>query len=206
MVNLSFGWYPGDMDLLSLFALSIGLAMDAFAVAIGLGMSLPHVRPTQVARVALAFGGFQGLMPVVGWLAGQTLAGQPAVAAVDHWIAFVLLSALGGKMIVEARRNDEAGPEPAEKDPTKSATLLLLAIATSIDALIVGMSLALLRVTIWSPALVIGATAGLFAIVGVHLGGRVGRHFGPRVELLGGLALIAIGARILLEHLFWPTT
>lgn len=190
------------MDFLSLLVLAIGLAMDAFAVAISIGLALPKVTLGRLLRPALAFGGFQGLMPVIGWLAGQTIARYEWVAAYDHWIAFTLLAVLGAKMIYEAKFLPDK--EAAEGDPTVSMTLLVLAIATSIDALAGGMSLAMLRVTIFFPALVIGLVAGLFTMLGVYMGRRAGHHLGARVEVIGGLALIAIGVRILVEHLSMP--
>lgn len=188
-----------------MLALSVGLAMDAFAVAISMGLTLPNVRTNQMLRLALAFGGFQFLMPVVGWMAGRTLAGHDWVAAYDHWIAFVLLGGLGAKMIYEARFLPDEEKPATEGDPTKSITLIVLAIATSIDALLVGVSLSLLRVTIFTPSIVIGLTAAVFAAIGIHLGHRFGRHLGTKVEIFGGLALIAIGLRILIEHLTHPT-
>lgn len=194
------------MDPLSLIVLAIGLAMDAFAVAIAMGATMPSLRPTQAVRLALAFGGFQGLMPVVGYLAGRTLTDHAWVAAWDHWIAFGLLAFMGGKMIYEARfLTADDDTERVEGDPTKNATLIVLAIATSIDALAVGASLALLRVRILMPSLVIGLTAAGFAVLGAHLGRRFGPGLGQRVEVFGGLALMAIGLRILVEHLTHPT-
>ncbi|MFN3430072.1 MAG: manganese efflux pump MntP family protein [Candidatus Sericytochromatia bacterium] len=196
-----------QLDALSLTALSVGLAMDAFAVAITMGATMRKMRPTQMARLALAFGGFQGLMPVVGYLAARSLAEHAWVPAADHWIAFGLLAFLGGKMIYEARflgDSDDDDDEYSETDPTKSGTLILLALATSIDALAVGASLAFLRVTIIMPSLVIGVTAAIFAMLGAELGQRIGKRWGKRVEIAGGLALIAIGFRILIEHLMHP--
>ncbi|MEB3328933.1 MAG: manganese efflux pump MntP family protein [Candidatus Sericytochromatia bacterium] len=192
------------LDPLTLLGLAVGLAMDAFAVSIALGISLPRVRTNQALRLALAFGGFQFLMPVVGYLAGKSFADQAWVEAYDHWIAFGLLAGLGLKMIRDARLAD-GGEPPASEDPTKSPRLVLLAIATSLDALAVGLSLALLRVTILLPSSVIGLTAAAFAVVGVHLGHRFGSHLEKRAEVIGGLALIAIGLRILLEHLAAPS-
>lgn len=190
------------MDLISLLALAIGFAMDAFAVSISIGLAIPKVTIGRLLRPALLFGGFQAAMPIIGWLAGQTITRFEWVAAYDHWIAFVLLAGLGVKMIYEARFLPDA---PArEGDPTVSFTLVVLAIATSLDALAGGMSLALLRVTILGPALVIGAVAGLFTMAGVYMGRRVGHHLGSKVEIIGGLALIAIGTRILIEHLLSP--
>lgn len=195
-----------QLDILTLFALAVGLAMDAFAVSISLGGAIRHLRPTQTLRLGLAFGGFQALMPVVGYLAGRTIAENPWVALFDHWIAFGLLAFLGGKMIYESRFLPEGDEHDDGLDPTKSVTLILLAVATSIDALAVGASLAFLKVTILTPSLVIGLTAALFAMVGARLGQRVGKHLGKRVEVFGGLALIAIGVRILVEHLMHPPT
>jgi manganese efflux pump family protein len=194
-----------QLDTLSLTALAVGLAMDAFAVAVTMGATIRQMRPTQTARLALAFGGFQGLMPVVGYLAARTISDNAWVPAYDHWIAFGLLAFLGGKMVYEARflEADEADA-PKEPDPTKSLTLVVLAIATSIDALAVGASLAFLRVKILMPSLVIGLTAAVFAGVGAELGRRMGQRWGKKVEMAGGLALIAIGLRILVEHLLNP--
>jgi len=134
-------------------------------------------------------------MPILGWLAGSQL--QQFLAAYDHWVAFALLGLVGGKMLYEAGQ-----PEEKEKrDPTRGLTLILLSIATSIDALAVGFSLAMLRVSIWYPALVIGLTAGLLTSVGMILGRKVGARWGRPVEFLGGLVLIAIGLQILFQHL-----
>ena len=196
-----------ELDPLSMVAMAAGLAMDAFAVSISMGVTIKNIRPTQTARLALAFGGFQGLMPIIGYLAGRSISEYPWVAAYDHWIAFGLLSFLGGKMIYEARflAGDEAADAATEPDPTKSLTLLVLAFATSIDALAVGASLALLRVTIALPALMIGVITAIFALVGVQIGQRFGASLGKRIEMAGGLALVAIGLRILIDHLMHPT-
>jgi putative Mn2+ efflux pump MntP len=177
--------------------------MDAFAVSVSMGVGLPDLRPTQTLRLAGAFGGFQCLMPIVGYLAGRTISQNPWVAAYDHWIVFALLGFLGGKMIYEARFLDEDEDDAiaGEKDPTKSLTLVFLAIATSLDALAVGASLALLHVGVFHPALVIGLITALFSVIGVRLGRRFGAHLGSQAELIGGIALILIGLRILYMHL-----
>lgn len=180
--------------------------MDALAVAISMGGAMKRWRVSQMLRLALAFGGFQGLMPVVGYLAGKSIADNPWVAAFDHWIAFGLLAFLGCKMIVEARFLPESDDEPNEQgDITKSVTLIILALATSIDALAVGASLAFLGVRIVVPSLVIGLTAALFAVFGAQIGQRAGKHQGRRIEVLGGVALMGIGMKILAEHLVWPS-
>lgn len=193
------------LDFISMAALAIGLAMDAFAVAIALGATIPHLRAGQLLRLALAFGGFQGLMPIVGYMAGRSVREYPWVAAWDHWLAFALLAGMGAKMLYEARfLPDGEETVTTSEDPTKGATLMVLAIATSIDALAVGATLAFLRVEILVPSLVIGATAAVFSVVGAYMGQRAGKRFGKKVEILGGLALIAIGLRILIDHLLHP--
>jgi len=184
------------MDFLTLFGIAIALAMDAFAVALAAGLSLPKLTGRHLFRFGFHFGLFQALMPVLGWLAGISLREQ--IEAFDHWLAFGLLSLVGGKMLWEAWHGDE--DVPREGDPTKGLSLVMLSIATSIDALAVGLSLAVLGVTIWTPALVIGLVAGLLTICGMLLGRRLGRAWGPRVEIVGGLVLIFIGVKILLEH------
>lgn len=189
-----------QLDFFTAFGIAVGLAMDAFAVSISMGVTLPNVRTNQVLRLALAFGGFQFLMPVVGWMAGRLFSDNAWVTQYDHWIAFILLAVLGGKMIYEARFLPEEEEQCVEKDPTKSFTLILLAIATSIDALAVGLSLSLLRVRIFQPSVIIGLTAAGFSMVGVHLGRKFGHHLGSKMEIVGGLALIAIGLKILAEH------
>jgi len=185
------------MEPLTLIGIAIGLAMDAFAVSIGVGLTLQQVSPRQTFRLSYHFGLFQALMPIIGWVAGRSLVEW--IAPVDHWIAFGLLAAIGGKMIYEALT--ARGQESVRKDPTKGASLVILSIATSIDALAVGLSLALLGVGIWYPALVIGLVALVFTAVGLHLGKRFGALFGRRMEVLGGVVLIGIGLRILIEHL-----
>ena len=185
------------MDFLTLLGIALALAMDAFAVALGTGMNLATMTGRHLFRLGFHFGLFQALMPVIGWLAG--LAVQQQVAAWDHWIAFVLLAFVGGKMLKEAfaDKDDEA----AAIDPTRGMSLVLLSLATSIDALAVGFSLSLLGVSIWTPAVVIGLVAGLLTVFGMLLGRRAGDKWGPRVEIVGGLILIGIGLKILIEHM-----
>ena len=185
------------MSTLTLIGIAIGLAMDAFAVAIGAGLTLKEVTPRQTFRLAWHFGLFQAFMPVLGWLAGHTVANW--IGPIDHWIAFGLLAVIGGKMIYEALRHEDE--ERARADPTKGWSLVLLSVATSIDALAVGLSLALLNVSIWWPAVVIGLVAGAFTTLGLQLGKRFGALLGRRMEVVGGVILIGIGVRILLGHL-----
>lgn len=185
------------MSLLTLLGIATGLAMDAFAVSIGVGLNARQVSARATVRLAWHFGLFQFLMPVIGWLAGLTV--ERWIGGIDHWVAFGLLAAIGGHMIYEAKWGDEE--QRAAKDPTRGATLVVLSVATSIDALAVGLSLALLGVEIWYPAVVIGIVAFSFTAAGLHLGRRFGALFGKRMEVLGGLILIGIGVKILLDHL-----
>jgi putative Mn2+ efflux pump MntP len=184
------------MDAITLTGLALALAMDAFAVALGTGAVLSRLTGRHLFRLGFHFGLFQALMPVIGWLAGLTI--MQWVEAWDHWIAFSLLAIIGGRMIYEAFSNEE---KTDDRDPTKGLSLVLLSIATSIDALAVGFSLSVIGVSIWMPALVIGLVAGVLTIAGMLLGGRIGARWGSRVEIFGGVVLIAIGFKILIEHL-----
>jgi putative Mn2+ efflux pump MntP len=174
----------------------VGLAMDAFAVSVAAGIQVAALNARHVSRLALSFGFFQFMMPVLGWLAGRGL--SKWLEAVDHWVAFALLAAIGGKMLWESFRPSES---PAQ-DPTRGWTLLILSVATSIDALAVGLSLAFLEVSIWVPSIIIGVVAALLSALGAIFGSRLGRRFGVWAERFGGLVLIGIGVRILLSHLF----
>jgi putative Mn2+ efflux pump MntP len=185
------------VNLLTLLGVAVGLAMDAFAVSIGVGLNSPHVSWRTTFRLAWHFGLFQALMPIIGWLAGLSV--ERWISGVDHWVAFGLLAAIGGHMIYEAIWGDEEAR--AAKDPTRGTSLVVLSVATSIDALAVGLSLALLGVQIWYPAVVIGIVAFAFTAVGLHLGRRFGALFGRRMEIIGGLILIGIGVKILVDHL-----
>lgn len=185
------------MDFLTLFGIAVALAMDAFAVALGTGMNLATLTGRHLFRLGFHFGLFQALMPVIGWLAG--IGFQQKIAAWDHWIAFGLLAFVGSHMLWEAW--SEGHEEKDSKDPTRGLSLVILSVATSIDALAVGFSLSVLGVSIWTPALVIGLIAGVLTVVGMLIGRRAGNHWGPRVEIFGGLILIGIGLKILVEHL-----
>jgi len=185
------------VSTLTLLGIALGLAMDAFAVAIGTGLQLCEVTRRQTFRLAWHFGLFQAFMPIIGWLAGLTLVAY--IAPVDAWIAFGLLAFIGGKMIYEAFKGKD--DEGDRCDPTKGWSLVVLSIATSIDALAVGLSLAVLGVSIWYPALVIGVVAGVLTVIGLYLGKRFGALLGRQMEALGGLVLIGIGVKILVDHL-----
>jgi len=186
------------VSLVELIAVAIALAMDAFAVSVAAGVTLRQVSGRQTFRLSWHFALFQALMPIVGWGAGFKL--QELIASFDHWVAFGLLILIGGRMVVGAIRNDVQQIKNTE--PTKGWSLIMLSLATSIDALAVGLSLAMLRVSVWLPALVIGLVAGVFTAAGVNLGGYVGRRLpvARYAALIGGVVLLIIGGRILNEH------
>ncbi len=188
------------MDLLTLLLLAAGLAMDAFAVSVACGLAFERREHGRAITIAFSFGLFQALMPVVGWLAGLSV--RPLIESVDHWVVFVLLAVLGGRMILEAirsHRRREAFPPPG------NLQLLGLSIATSIDALAVGLALSLLNVSILAPALVIGAVTFAISFSGIVLGHELERWLPARVKrdvhIAGGVVLIGIGVRILAQHL-----
>ncbi|MHC4983574.1 MAG: manganese efflux pump MntP [Planctomycetota bacterium] len=185
------------MSWLNILGIAAGLAMDAFAVAIAAGLSLPRVTGRHVFRLAWHFGLFQFLMPIAGWLAGLTV--YEHIAAYDHWVAFGLLAFIGGKMLHSALF--VKGEERSNFDPTRGWLLLTLAVATSIDALAVGLSLALLKVSIWLPAVVIGIVAAALTMVGICFGSRLGSRWQRRADAAGGIVLLLIGLRILISHL-----
>ena len=184
------------MDLLTIIAIAVGLSMDAFAVSVASGIAIKRLKVHHAVRIALFFGGFQALMPVVGWLAGRSVA--DFIAPWDHWAAFGVLSLIGGRMIYRSFRMDAAG-KPT--NPLNLYVLLLLSLATSIDALAVGFSFAFLNVAIVRPVVIIGAVTFVLSLAGVAVGDRLGHFFERKIEAVGGLVLIAIGIKILLEHL-----
>ena len=182
------------MGLLELFLVAVGLSMDAFAVAVCKGLALRKVNLGQMALVGLWFGGFQALMPFLGWLLGSQF--EALITNLDHWIAFVLLVFIGGNMVKESRSDEE------HQDGSFSpAAMLPLALATSIDALAVGVTFAFLRVDIGPAVAFIGVITFLFSAAGVKIGSVFGAKYRSGAELFGGCVLILIGAKILLEHL-----
>ena len=181
------------MSLLELFLIAVGLSMDAFAVSVCKGLSLRGLKPRHAALVGLYFGGFQALMPVIGWLLGYRF--ERFITRYDHWIAFVLLTMIGVSMIREAKKAEELN------DDLGFRTMLLLAVATSIDALAVGITFAFLSVRIVPAACLIGVTTFLLSAVGVYIGHIFGLKYKAKAELAGGIILIGIGLKILLEHL-----
>ncbi|MBR5563408.1 MAG: manganese efflux pump [Bacteroidales bacterium] len=182
------------MIFVELLIIAIGVSMDAFAVSISKGLSTPNLKPKNALTAALWFGGFQALMPIIGYYLGVSFA--DLVASVDHWIAFVLLGIIGGNMIKESFDKDSS-----DMDVDYSVKAMFpLAIATSIDALAIGVSMAFLGVKIWSAVLLIGITTGLFSFVGVYIGKFFGCRYKSKAEFVGGFILLAMGLKILLEH------
>jgi manganese efflux pump family protein len=187
LLNLLMSWF-------SLLVIAVALAMDAFAVAIVTGLTLKALTNRHLFRLAFHFGLFQAGMLAAGWYAGSVI--HSLIGASDHWIAFILLALVGGNII---RGSFAESPSPAA-DPTSGWQLVMLSLATSIDALAVGLSLALLGSSITAAALAVGLTAAAFTVTGMMLGRRIGQLWGRRVELLAGIILIAIGLRIVWEH------
>ena len=183
-------------DFLSVLLIAIGLSADCFAVALSGSISMKTVSSWQVLRASLAFGLFQALMPVLGWLAGQTVV--ELVADYDHWVAFTLLALVGSRMIWESFRSRSGRSENV--DITKGFLLLTLSVATSIDALAVGLSFAFLEIDIALASVTIGIVAFVTTVTGFVLGRKVGNLVGRRAETIGGIVLIGIGLKILLDH------
>ncbi|MBI5576835.1 MAG: manganese efflux pump [Deltaproteobacteria bacterium] len=193
-IRFAAGRHGGaSVDTLTLLGIAAGLAMDALAVAIATGIVLGKVSGRQTFRLAWHFGLFQFMMPVIGWQAGLSVVRY--FSGYGHWMAFGLLAFIGGKMIYDAFR--ENGEEDTPSDPTRGVSLVVLSVATSVDALAAGLSLGVLRLEIWYPAVVIGVVACVFTAAGMHLGAPLGRKFGRKMEVAGGLVLIGIGIRIL---------
>ena len=187
------------MGLAELVLLAVGLSMDAFAVAICQGLSMTKIKWGHALTVGLYFGGFQALMPLLGWVLGSQFSGY--IQQYDHWVAFILLLLIGGNMIRGGGDDSEDG-ESCSVDPTKGRKLLILAVATSIDALAVGLSFSLLNINVWGPSTLIGVVCAVITALGL-LAGKGLAHadiFGRRAELVGGCVLIGIGLKILYEH------
>lgn len=187
------------MGFVELFLIGVGLSMDAFAVAICKGLNMRgKINFKHAAIIALFFGGFQAIMPLIGYFLG--IGFEKYITRIDHWIAFLLLGFIGGKMVVEAIKEwNEADKQ--EEDRLDIKELFILAVATSIDALAVGITFAFLNVNIWSAISIIGATTFVLSIIGVVIGNKFGSKYKSKAELVGGIILVLIGAKILLEHL-----
>lgn len=188
------------MGFIELFLIGVGLSMDAFAVAICKGLGMKRLNLRHALVIALYFGGFQALMPFLGWLLGAQF--QQLIAPIDHWIVFVLLAFIGGKMVWEAVRGGEDEEGSAHEEPKiDHREMLMLAVATSIDALAVGITFAFLQVNIVEAISVIGLTTFVLTVVGVWVGHQFGARFERPATVVGGVVLILIGLKVLLEHL-----
>lgn len=197
------------MDILSVFFIAIALAMDAFSVSVTSGMVLKRPKTWAMVKIGMFFGAFQFIMPCLGYLLGSAF--SSFISAFDHWIAFVLLAFIGGKMLYEAIRGSE---DEEIKNPLDNRLLTMLAIATSIDALAVGVTFATMGMGVISPlsmaeaslaaaAGIIGVVAFVLSAAGVYIGGKFGNLFGNKAEILGGIVLIGLGIKIMAEHVFF---
>lgn len=184
---------------IELFLIGVGLSMDAFAVSICKGLAMEKVNKKQAFMIGLYFGGFQALMPLIGWLLGIRF--QKYITSFDHWIAFVLLAFIGGKMVAEAVHDDGMDEIPEKDLPLNHREMLILAVATSIDALAVGITFAFLAIPIIEALVIIGCTTFFLSIFGVVVGNFFGNRYKKKAEIAGGIILILIGLKILLEHL-----
>jgi manganese efflux pump family protein len=185
------------LDLVTIIFISISLAMDCFAVSLGIGTTPFGQTHRSRFRLSFHFALFQGLMTVLGWLAGSTIA--TLIGQFDHWVILALLVWIGGRMIVEGFK-----PEKEEQivlDPSRGMNLVSLSVATSLDAMAVGLSMAVLKINIYSSALIIGLVSGALSLLGLRIGRKLGEMFGQRMEILGGLILIIIGIKIFISHL-----
>ena len=188
------------MGFLELLLIGVGLSMDAFAVAVCQGLCMPKLNLRYAAVIALFFGGFQALMPFIGWALGTQF--ESYITSIDHWIAFVLLAFIGGKMIAEAVRPEDENVEIDKMDPPLDVKeMFVLAVATSIDALAVGITFAFLNYPIGEAVTIIGLTTFCISIGGVYVGNFFGNRYKKKAELAGGIILVLIGVKILLEHL-----
>ena len=184
------------MSFFEVLLMAVGLAMDCFAVSLGIGTTGYANNPRSLFRLSYHFGLFQALMPVLGWVVGTQVSGL--VSSFDHWIAFGLLAFVGVRMI---RSGLDSEGESHTKDPSRGGTLVMLSVATSIDAFAIGLTLAMLQVNILYPSVVIGVVTGVLSLIGLLLGNRLGLKFGKRMEVIGGVLLILIGFRVLLSHI-----
>jgi putative Mn2+ efflux pump MntP len=184
------------MELVTITVIAIGLAMDAFAVSIVSGSAYRQLKIEHALRMAVFFGGFQAFMPLIGALAGLTV--REKMADYDHWVAFGLLTGVGGKMLYESFK---IKPAQQNFEPFNIGVLLILSVATSIDALAMGVTLSFLRLSIIRAVVIIGLVTFALSYLGVFIGKKVGYFFESGIEALGGLVLIALGAKILLQHL-----
>lgn len=185
------------MNLIEIIIIAVGLAMDASAVSLVAASSGYAEDSRSTFRLAFHFGLFQFFMPIIGWALGISFVSY--FSHIDHWIAFALLAFVGGRMIISGMNTSE---ESYYKDPSRGFTLIILSIATSIDALAIGLSLAMLEVNIWYPSVIIGIITATLALISIRIGKKLKASFGKHMEKIGGLILIIIGAQILITHLY----
>jgi putative Mn2+ efflux pump MntP len=186
------------MNILVVLSIAFALALDAFAVSVGISLRPGRVRARQAMRLSFSFGFFQFVMPVLGWLGGTKI--LSLIQAFDHWVAFGLLVLIGCRMIYASLRSQKE-PQTGRPDPSRGWSLLILSIATSLDALAVGLSFAAIGMEILYPSVLIGVVAFLMTLLGTKLGPLFGQIVGRRAEFVGGLVLIVIGIKILIDHL-----
>ncbi len=186
------------MEYISVIIIAIGLAMDAFAVSVASGAAYKQLHVKHAFRMAAFFGGFQAFMPLIGALAGLCI--KSYIQEIDHWIAFIILSIVGGKMIYEAFKIAEV---ESSCNPSNILVLLTLSVATSIDALVVGITLSLVASNIIAAVIIIGLVTFVLSYLGVYIGKKFGHFFENKIEVIGGLVLIALGIKILAAHIFF---
>lgn len=184
------------MDATTTVLIALGLAADAFAVSVSSGLAIKHMKVNKALKIALFFGGFQALMPLIGWLAGLSF--RFFITPIDHWIAFGLLSFIGGRMIYESLQSEECDKK---FNPLDTGTLIALSVATSLDALAVGIGFAVLKTSIGPVVSAIGFITFFLVFAGVFIGHKCGNLFGNKIEFIGGGILIYIGSNILISHL-----
>ena len=187
------------MTFIEVLLIGIGLSMDAFAVALSKGLSMKKLNIRYGVLIAVFFGFFQAFMPLIGWLVCRSF--EKYITRVDHWIVFVLLGFIGIKMIVDAIKDRNKEEKDSEREQIRIGELLILAIATSIDALAVGISFAFLSINIWSSITIIGITTLILSFLGVLIGNKFGAKYQTKAQIAGGIILILVGLKILLEHL-----
>lgn len=187
------------MGIIELLLLAVSLSMDAFAVSVCQGLSMKAINKKKTLMIGLYFGGFQALMPLIGWALGTQF--EKYITSIDHWIAFILLSIIGANMIIEAFKKDDDEVNTTNGDIINHKELLMLAIATSIDALTIGIMFAFLKVNIVQSISIIGVCTFILSMIGVCIGNKFGAKYKNKAEFVGGLILILIGLKVLLEHL-----
>ncbi len=187
------------MNLFSLILIGVGLSIDSLAASITSGACTKNIKIKQIIKIASVMALFQGTMPLIGWIIGSSF--KNLIEDYDHWIAFILLLAIGSKLIYDGFKNDSN--KEASDNPTSNMVLAGMALATSIDAMILGIGFGLIKMNIWLTMLVIGATTFLFSTTGVFIGKKIGDRINKGIEIIGGIVLISIGLKILLAHIYF---